>query len=237
MGCKVRPAQPNDDRVSTLADRAERLIQADIISGVLAPQERLALPTLEKRYNIGLTPMREALSRLSAQGLVTNEGNKGFRVAMASMEDLVDLTRTRVVIETAALRLSMEARLPVWEDNLVAATHRLVRTIERMPGSIGDNIEVYEEAHKVFHTALISGCGSARLIALQRDLYDQAYRYRRLMARGGMDPGKAIEEHRQLSELALAEDIHRASTALEAHLALTLEAVSGRHTDAQLSTS
>ncbi|SMC75745.1 FCD domain-containing protein [Rhizobium sp. RU36D] len=228
----MRQPQPNEDRVSTLADRAERLIQADIISGALAPRERLALPTLEKRYNIGLTPMREALSRLSAQGLVTNEGNKGFRVAMASMEDLVDLTRTRVVIETAALKLSMEARLPQWEDNLVAATHRLIRTIERMSGSISDNIDIYEEAHKVFHTALVAGCGAARLIALQRELYDQAYRYRRLMARGGMDPVKAVEEHRYLSELALGNDVHAASAALENHLALTLEAVAGKHDDA-----
>jgi GntR family transcriptional regulator, carbon starvation induced regulator len=224
--------QVNEERVSTLADRAERLLQADIISGALAPRERLALPTLEKRYSIGLTPLREALSRLSALGLVTNEGNKGFRVATASMEDLVDLTRTRVVIETAALRLSMEARTAEWEDNLVAATHRLVRTIERLPGSISDHIETYEEAHRVFHIALIAGCGAARLISIQKDLYDQAYRYRRLMAQGGMDPGKAIQEHRHLSELALGNDIPAASLALEQHLALTLEAVSMSQHDA-----
>ena len=65
----------------TLADKAETLLQEDIVFGRLPPGERLALPALERRVGIGLTPLREALSRLVNRGLVTVEGNKGFRVA------------------------------------------------------------------------------------------------------------------------------------------------------------
>lgn len=212
-------------RVQTLADKAEALLQSEIISGRLPPEERLVLPSLENRLGIGLTPLREALSRLVAHGLVTVEGNKGFRVSSISMDDLVDITKTRVIVECGALRLSMENREEEWEEGLVGATHRLVKTVGQLQGPISENLEKYDAAHWNFHRALLAGCGIPRLMSLQGDLYDQAYRYRRLMAEGGMNPQRVIEEHQLLSDLALGTDIEAACRALARHLTLTLEAV------------
>lgn len=205
----------------TLADKAEAQVQADILSGRLVPGQRLALPALLRDTGIGLTPLREALSRLTARGLVEAEGNRGFRVASASPADLADITATRVVIETGALRLCMAQHSGDWEDGLVAATHRLTRTIRQFAGPISENIQAYDAAHRHFHHALLAGCGVPRLLALHADLYDQAYRYRRLLADSGMDPDRAIHEHSHLAELALGTDAEAACAALADHLHLT----------------
>jgi DNA-binding GntR family transcriptional regulator len=211
--------------VLTLADKAEAMLQADILSGRLAPEQRLALPALEKRLGIGLTPMREALSRLVRQGLVTFEGNKGFRVAKVSAEDLVDLTETRTVIESSALRRSMEKKPGEWQDGIVASIHRLTRVVRQFDGLLADNLAEYEKAHKAFHAALIAGCGLPRLIEIQSGLYDQAFRYRQLTVNTGIDKDKLVAEHQHLANLALGNDIDAACDALRRHLALTKEAV------------
>ena len=63
------------------------------------PNERLTLEALRERYRVGWSPIREALMRLEADGLVTFEQNKGFRVAAVSRKMLADLMRSRIEIE------------------------------------------------------------------------------------------------------------------------------------------
>lgn len=210
----------------TLAGQAESILQQAIVRSELEPDARLTLPALEERFGIGATPLREGLSRLVAKGLVTVSGNRGFRVAPISRDDLADIVRTRCIIETGALRLCMERRNGDWEDNLVLAAHRLKRVINRSGEFILEGNQEYDAAHRSFHQALIAGCGSVRLNELQSALYDQAYRYRRVMHANGLDPARAIALHQTLADLALGPDADAACKALEQHLNLTLGAFS-----------
>ena len=90
------------------AERARRsVIEADILRGALAPGARLGIAETAARYGVGATPLREALSRLAARGLVDAIGQRGFRVKPISRDDLADIVRIRTVIEREALRLSM----------------------------------------------------------------------------------------------------------------------------------
>jgi DNA-binding GntR family transcriptional regulator len=209
----------------SLADVAEREIQRAIINGEFPPSSRLTLPALEQRLGIGATPLREALSRLVTRGLVTMSGNRGFSVAEISRKDLDDIMVTRAVIETGALRRSMERRDAAWEDRLVAAMFRLRRTIELTEGPITEGHSEYDRAHRHFHVALIAGCGSERLIGLQAGLYDQSYRYRRILSSMGLDPQRAINEHQILVDFALGNDIDAACAAIVRHLDLTRQGV------------
>jgi GntR family carbon starvation induced transcriptional regulator len=223
---------PSSATGESLADRAETAIQNAVISGELLPSARLALPRLAEKFGIGVTPIREALSRLVAKGFVTLTENKGFSVAQASLPDLIDITATRCVIETAALKRSMERRDPAWEDGIIVAIRRYTKvTLADGNASAGSHIH-YDDAHRAFHVALVAGCGLPRLLELQGSLYDQAYRYRRLMMAEGLDPGLAVAEHQQLADLALSERVEEACTALEAHLHLTLSHVYPHMTDA-----
>src|SRR3954454_7139120 len=99
----------------TLSERAAGMLQRDILAGKLKPGSRLAITELVQHYEIGATPLREGLSRLVSRGLIVAIGQRGFRVASVSREDLADITRMRVVVEVEALRLAMESGGDAWE--------------------------------------------------------------------------------------------------------------------------
>src|SRR6202789_848289 len=115
----------------TLSERAASLVERDIIAGLLAPGARLGIVDLVQRYEIGATPLREGLSRLVSRGLIVGIGQRGFRVAEVSREDLLDITRMRTVIEIEALRLAMAQGDDAWEGGILSALHQMRRHIER----------------------------------------------------------------------------------------------------------
>jgi DNA-binding GntR family transcriptional regulator len=201
----------------TLAEQAADLMQRDILAGALAPGARLAVHDLAARYGIGVTPLREALARLAGRGLVAASTQRGFRVGALSRADLADITLARQTVEAAALELSMRAADPEWEAGILAALHLLRRQIEA-----GPEAPAFGEAHKRFHTALVAGCGSPRLLRAQAALYDEAHRYRRLMMTQMVDWPEFLREHAALAEVVLAQDAAAARAQLMAHIASTL---------------
>jgi DNA-binding GntR family transcriptional regulator len=209
----------------TLSERAAALIERDIVAGVLAPGSRLGIVELARRYEIGPTPVREGLSRLVSRGLIVSIGQRGFRVAEVSRDDLVDITRLRTVVEKEALRLAMLNGSDQWEAGIIAALHQMRRYIQRMESEFREGAPEFDQLHKAFHTALLAGCGSRRLLAAHSDLYDQAYRYRRVMMRSFDNGSGFIREHEALADLVLARDAAAAPRRLEAHLRSTIDIV------------
>jgi DNA-binding GntR family transcriptional regulator len=171
----------------TLSERARALVEADIVSGALAPGARLGIAETAARYGVGATPLREALSRLAARGLVDAIGMRGFRVKAVSCEDLADIVRIRTIIECEALRLSMANGGGEWEAGIVASLHRLRHYARLNPRGLSEGEREFDSLHKTFHTALIAACSSPRILAAHSDFYDQTYRYRRLMMAGFPD--------------------------------------------------
>lgn len=209
----------------TLTERAATLLQRDILAGRLAPGARLGIVDLVQRYEIGATPLREGLSRLVSRGLIVAIGQRGFRVATVSEDDLRDITRIRTVVEVEALRLAMTDGGDAWEAAILAALHQLRRYIEREGERFNEGAEDFDILHKGFHTALLAGCGSPRLLGAHSDLYDQAYRYRRVMMHQIVDGDEFFDSHRKLADRVLARDVAGAQAMLAAHLASTLHFV------------
>src|ERR1700716_1163092 len=118
------PSQPVTE-AATLSERAASLVEHDIIAGILAPGARLGIIDLVQRYDIGATPLREGLSRLISRGLIVGIGQRGFRVADVSREDLEDITRIRTVIEIEALRLAIAQGDDAWGGGIFSARHRM----------------------------------------------------------------------------------------------------------------
>lgn len=219
-----QPSRPATE-AATLSERAAMLVEQDILAGHLAPGSRLGIVDLVARYEIGATPLREALSRLMSRGLIVGIGQRGFRVADISREDLLDITTMRSAVEVEAIRLAIIHGDDAWEAGIVSALHQMRRHIERTGDEFREGAEDFDRLHKGFHTALLAGCGSKRLLAAHSDLYDQAYRYRRVMM-GVMDSGKKfVRSHQMLADRVLARDIPGAQAMLEAHLRSTLNFV------------
>jgi GntR family carbon starvation induced transcriptional regulator len=209
----------------TLSERAAGILQRDILAGRLPPGSRLAITELAQHYDIGATPLREGLSRLVSRGLIVAIGQRGFRVASVSRDDLADITRMRVVIEVEALRLAMENGGDAWEANILSALYQLRRYIERVGVKFREGAEDFDALHKRFHTALLEACGSTRLLAAHSDLYDQAYRYRRVMMRGFDSGEHFVEEHQKVADRVIARDATAARAMLQQHLESTLHYV------------
>jgi DNA-binding GntR family transcriptional regulator len=209
-------ASPYSGASDTLSERAASLIERDILSGAWEPGAKLAIPVLAARYGIGATPLREGLSRLVSRGLIVALGQRGFRVASVSRDDLVDITGVRVLIESDALRRSMANGGDEWEAGIVS---------ERSPETIREGAAAFDELHKAFHRALLAACGSERLLALHDDLYLQAYRYRRVMMRQVTDAAWFMVEHQDLAEVVLARRADEAVQKLADHLNSTLAVV------------
>jgi GntR family transcriptional regulator, carbon starvation induced regulator len=214
--------KPVETAADTLSERAAALIQRDILSGRLAPGARLGIVGLAEEYGLGATPVREGLSRLVSRQLVIALGQRGFRVAPVSEADLRDITCMRIVVEQEALSLAMKLGKDEWEAGIVSALHRMQRFIDRTGSRFTEGTEEFDVLHKGFHTALLAACGSPRLLAAHSDLYDQAYRYRRIMMRK-FDNGKTfMQSHRDLADYVLARDQRRAPAMLAAHLQSTI---------------
>lgn len=209
---------------ATLSARVGQAIETDILAGRLAPASRLGIAETAARYGVGATPLREALSRLAARGLVRAEGHRGFRVTAISRADLADIVLIRQAVEREALGLAMARGDAAWEADILAALHKLRRGIAADPRSFREGDAAFDALHKAFHSSLLAACGSPRLIAAQSQLYDEAYRYRRLMMASFRSAEEFVRSHERLADLVVARD-GAATKELEAHIASTLALV------------
>lgn len=209
----------------SLTELAYATLRGDLVACRLLPGHRLKIQSLCRRLSVSPAAVREALSRLTADGLVVSEAQKGFRVAPVSMEDLQDLTQTRIEIETMCLRRAIEFGGIEWETRVVAAYHRMSRTPERAPGDDQHQTEEWSEAHAEYHLALVSACNSAWLLRLRGTLFEQAERYRRLSVAAVGATRDVATEHRNIMEATLARRADEACRLLAEHFALTAKAV------------
>ncbi|QUS37412.1 GntR family transcriptional regulator [Falsirhodobacter algicola] len=200
-------------------------LRDDILAGRLAPGLKLQMTFLMQRYEAGQTPLREALNRLTSEGLVESRVQRGFYVSSVYPGELRELTKTRSWLEAIALRESMLHATPEWEEALVLAHHRLTRTPRSLaPDTFEDNPE-WERHHRDFHNVLLSGCGSRPLQEFCVQLSDRLYRYRMLSIRKVFTTRHVRDEHSEILRLVLNGDITGATDALSHHYERTAEAV------------
>lgn len=187
----------------TMASIVYDRMRNDILSGDLGPGARLRAQFLRQRYEVGNSPVREALNRLSSDGLVVREDQKGFRVSAVSKDDMLELAKTRSWIEEIALTQSIALGDVEWEEALVLAFHRLSRAIRNSDATDYAQDANWEQCHRAFHMALIGACGSRWLLNFAQQLYDQSDRYWKLAGIKNTDPGNDIDEHRTIMDAAI----------------------------------
>jgi DNA-binding GntR family transcriptional regulator len=213
------------EQPQTLHARVLQQLRSDIVGCRLRPNERLTLEALRERYDVGWSPIREALMRLEADGLVCFEQNKGFRVAPVSRDMLSDLMRSRIEIETVALRWSVERGSVGWEAELVAAFHRLSRLSKLNGKRSGSISSEWSHEHRAFHRTLVAACGSPTMLSIQQTLFERAERYVALSIMSKAPARNDIGEHEQIMQAALQRNAARAVTLNREHIERTLNKV------------
>lgn len=218
------PAAPGQASKETLASTVYDQLRRDILTVELPAGAKLNIRALCERFSVGLSPVREALSRLSRESLVRQADHRGFTVAPLSKADLHDLTKARCAIDGMALRQSIETCEAAWEEQLLIAYHRLSRTPRFAGADARLRSPAWEEAHRHFHAALVAGCGSRWLTTISGQLFEAAERYRHL-ARIAGKTRSSNDEHLPIMEAALAHNADLATGLLTRHFQRTAELV------------
>jgi DNA-binding GntR family transcriptional regulator len=200
---------------------AYEAVRADLLACRIAPGSRLKIQDLCQLHAVSLGAIREALSRLTSEGLVVAEPQRGFRAAPISLADLKDLTMARIEVEALCLRRAIVTGSIDWEARLVAAFHRLSRTPERAAGDPARADDDWADAHAAFHTALVDGGDSPWLLRLHAQLYAQSERYRRLSIPLGPMDRNVGGEHEAIMAAALLRDADRAVKLMQRHIGAT----------------
>jgi len=207
---------------SLMASVYERL-RADIVDGIRRPGDKMRFEELRETYGVGLSPLREALTRLAAEKLVVLEEHKGFRVAPISRRDLDDLLFMRQEVEAMAIRRSIERGDDQWEAGIVAAIHALSKRHSLTPdGHIDPEWEI---RHRNFHDSLVAACDSPRLLLLRQQLTDHADRYRRLSHHYPSAGRDHLSEHQAIADAVVSRRIDEADKMIRAHLARTVDII------------
>jgi GntR family transcriptional regulator, carbon starvation induced regulator len=212
------PAADAESKVATLASAAYGRLRREIISVEIPPGSRLHTRQLCARYDMGLSPIREALSRLSSEGLVRQSDQRGFVVTQLTEADLDALTRTRCWLNELGLRESIAQGDDAWEEAVIVGFHRL----SRVPRFFGDaRNPVWDAAHQTFHAALVAACRSPWLTGYCAQLFDAFERYRNLSAfTAAARPGH-VDEHKAIMEAAVRRDADAACHLLRGHYELS----------------
>lgn len=185
-------------------------LKDDILNGKLKPDHKLRLEALKTDYNVGNSPLREALNRLSAKGIVVREENRGFRVSSVSAAELEEIIRTRCWLEEIALRESMRNGDDAYDERILLAVYRLSKASD-------EDAQVQEDLYRDFHLSLLAACNSQLLLTYCAQLHEQTLRYRNLSAVVEYREGHERKELEAIRDAVLARDEDKAVQLLISH--------------------
>jgi DNA-binding GntR family transcriptional regulator len=209
----------------TLSDAAFVRLRSDIVSGELRPGAKLKIADLVTRYDVGASPLREALARLSAEHLVVLEGQRGFTVAPVSRQELEDLSHVRQLVEGDAVVRSVEQGDVEWEARIVAAYFRLQRAHQASAARSFTWSPEWERCNQEFHAAVVAACDSPWLIRVQRSLYTHSERYRHIAFVSPQVSRDGDAEHKAIMDACLARKPELARRLTVEHIARTAATV------------
>ena len=225
MGIQVRQDEGRDGAASRAAGGIERLtlvsrlteeLARRIVSGALAPGERLRQDHLAAEFGASHVPVREAFRRLEARGLIVSEPRRGVRVAPIDAESVIEVAEMRAVLEGLALR---QAAARMSSDEIENAARLLDE------GAPSSGIADWEETNRRFHRALVVRCAMPRLIAAIDDLHRASARFLFAAWRDLGWKGRSDEEHRAILVALRERDAERASALLSRHIRGAAEAL------------
>jgi DNA-binding GntR family transcriptional regulator len=208
------PAQP-------LTEQAFTRLRRDVMMGHFEPGQKLKLDELQDIYGFSSSPLREAMSRLSQEGLIRSDERRGFRVSEINRQDLADITQMRLHLDVLALERAMTLGDDAWEAQIVATHYRLEKLEKNLSDGPVHLDDTWVRAHKDFHMAMIAACQSERLLSWCASLFDQAERYRQFSARHRKTSRRKHVEHKKLVDAVLSRDTATACAMLADHIAST----------------
>lgn len=202
-----------EDNRPTIVDA----LRNEILSGLLKGGEQLRQDALAARFGVSKIPVREALSRLEAEGLVAFSRNRGATVVDLSPPEVLELFDIRIALECRAIFLAV----PDMTESDFALMSEILERYDR-----ASDPQEWSELNQAFHDALYAPCDRPRLLGLVHSNLKNISRFLRVLISSAVGKEQPIDEHRVLLEACRRGEAEAAATLLEKHILHTQKAFS-----------
>jgi DNA-binding GntR family transcriptional regulator len=184
-------------------------LRKEIEAGLLAPGAPLRQEEIARRFGVSRQPVRQALHRLAAEGVLARRSDRTLVVIGLDERDAAEIANIRVVLESEALRQAFEH-----------LDSRSIRTARRIAADLADEDDPaqMEELDVAFHQALYRGCGNDRLKRLIDTLRRESRRAYHTQPKPSANRQRYVEDHEELLRACEQRDLSRALAALAQHL-------------------
>jgi DNA-binding GntR family transcriptional regulator len=196
----------------TVTDQVYEQVRDRIRSGTLEPGARIDQNALARVFGTSIVPVREALARLRADGLVRLVPHRGAFVEAISPSELIDIYSTREVLEEQAAQLAA----PNLTDDDIQRLQRLLADMEDATHS-GD-FEALFALNRAFHFTIYVAARRRNLLQIIRQLWDQGDRYRRIYTELPERAHKGLDEHRAIMEACRRRDAAAIGYSIRHHI-------------------
>lgn len=207
-------------RRTTTSDQAYDAILDAILAGRLQPGESLTLKHLSESLEMSMMPVREAVRKLEALGIIESEPYRGSRVREITTEDLIDIYRTRLLLERHLVRRAASRFTPELET---AALECLDRQQQRLAMNDREGARL---AHKDFHFTIYRAASAPWALLSAEPTWANSERYREVSGQRQENVARRRSEHEAILNACVAGDPDTAVAALEDHLMRTVCAIS-----------
>lgn len=203
-----------------MTDRVYNLLRGQIIDLDLEPGTRLQIEGLSAGFDVSPTPVREALNRLTAEGLVTQEPYRGFRVSdLLDPVELAQLLHARELIESAAVVLTARTR----DDVVLRELERLVRHMDELASADSLDLKEFNAADAEFHKLTVSASGNRFLLEALEALHVHVQIARHYHGRSPAEARRSNEDHRRLLAAIEGGDSAEAVSQVSIHIFRVLD--------------
>lgn len=207
------------DSYQPLRDVIFETLRKAIVSGEIKPGERLMEVSLANQMGVSRTPVREAIRRLEAEGLVTMVPRKGTHVSELSVKDIMDVLEVRVVLDKLATDLAARRIHPSQIKALETVHKQYIASLEK------DNIEGAIRKDVEFHDIIYAASGNPRLVAVAASLREHIYRFRVIYMKDNIIAENVLHEHEQILEALKNARNDEASDLAEEHIRNQMESI------------
>lgn len=204
------------NKQTVASEEIVEILRDAIISGEMKPRERLIEADLSAKYNVSRTPIREAIKRLSATGLVEVIPYKGAFVADINIDEIGDIYNVRIILEGQATRLAVK-RIP---EEAIAQLEKILDNMESAMQTF-DKI-LFEEGNEEFHRLIYSYCGNKVMESFIDELLSKSAMFRRSSWQSERNSMLIVKTHRGILEAIKNKDEDVAQELAENHIRLFL---------------
>jgi DNA-binding GntR family transcriptional regulator len=197
----------------TKSEAAYHEVRERVMDGRLAPGTELDQESLAREIGLSTTPVREALRRLEAEGLVSQRAHFAIRVPELSRQEISDIYAVRMQLDPEAARLACRVAP---DETLEEVRSILAATSTAQAGALSplDRLQI----NRNFHRAIYAASGNDTLTSILDSLWDRCDRYRRQLLKDDKTVEASAKEHQEMVDAFCAREEQRLAKLVKSHL-------------------